>query len=108
MDKIEELYKEGFDLNSPLLLFPIRHHSPVCSYHLKNIINTYKPEKILIEGPRETQELIKYIVAKDTKPPISIYYSFHDKKGEVSEDCNKYHCYYPFLDFSPEYLALIE
>ncbi|MGL5150091.1 MAG: DUF5682 family protein [Clostridium sp.] len=106
MDKVEKLFQKGFNLESDMIIFPIRHHSPVCSYHLRKLILEYKPDKILIEGPRESEELKEYIIDDLTKPPVAIYYSFDDKKGEISSECLKYHCYYPFLSFSPEYVAL--
>jgi len=40
-----------FDLSAPVLFFPVRHHSPVCSYQLLRTIELYSPEIILIEGP---------------------------------------------------------
>ena len=43
---------EHYDLNAPVLFFPVRHHSPVCSFHLKKAIEDYSPDCILIEGPK--------------------------------------------------------
>ena len=35
-----------------------------------------------------------------------MYYSYDDTAGAVSEEKEKYRCYYPFLDYSPELAAL--
>ena len=40
-----------FDYSQPFLLFPVRHHSPVCSWQLIRAIKEYQPDVILIEGP---------------------------------------------------------
>lgn len=108
MDKIENIFHEAFDFNNNVVYFPIRHHSPACSYHLKKTIDEYNPDIILIEGPSNAGELIEHIVHEDTKMPISIYYSYADTKGLLGDENGKYMCYYPFLDYSPEYLALKE
>ncbi|URZ00393.1 DUF5682 family protein [Clostridium felsineum] len=101
MDKIEELFKVSFDLNSELVFFPIRHHSPACAYHLRDTINEYSPEVILIEGPYDGNEIIDFLSYEENKAPFAIYYSYCDSK-------EKYRCYYPFLDYSPELVAIRE
>lgn len=39
----------------PVTFFPIRHHSPACSWHLQNLIRQQKPHLIMIEGPQNYQ-----------------------------------------------------
>ena len=46
IDKIKDVYKKAFDYNNKIVFFPIRHHSPTCSYHLKTIIEEYKQNAI--------------------------------------------------------------
>lgn len=91
---------------NPVILFPIRHHSPVCSYHLRRMIRAYQPEVILIEGAENANDLIPVLTDEATKLPVAIYYFYKDKKKYVSEEAEDYHCYYPFLYASPEYQAL--
>ncbi|MDE7121761.1 MAG: hypothetical protein K2O42_06335, partial [Oscillospiraceae bacterium] len=91
---------------NPVILFPIRHHSPVCSYHLRQMIQDYQPEMILIEGPENANGLIPVLTDEKTQLPAAIYYFYKDKKKYVSEDAEDYHCYYPFLYASPEYQAI--
>ena len=33
-----------YDLTRPVLYFPIRHHSPVCAWHLVHAIEEYGPD----------------------------------------------------------------
>lgn len=83
-----------------ILFFPIRHHSPACSYHLKNIIESFNPKAILIEGPSDCNNLFEFMIDKETKAPFCIYCDY-DKD-------TKYRSYYPFLDYSPELVAIKE
>jgi hypothetical protein len=107
-DKIKYYVKKAYDLDSEIIFFPVRHHSPACSFHLKKVIAAYNPEIILIEGPADANRVIEYIAHEETKAPVSIYYSYHDKSALIDEKKEKYRCYYPFLDFSPEFVALRE
>ncbi|MCM1507769.1 MAG: DUF5682 family protein [Ruminococcus flavefaciens] len=95
-----------YNLSGKYLLFPVRHHSPVCSYQLVRTIREYQPEIILIEGPENANCLIPALVNEKTKLPSAIYYYYKDTKKLVSEDGNDYKCYYPFLYSSPEYNAM--
>lgn len=106
--ELEELFSISFDYSNSCLLFPVRHHSPACSVHLKKVIEEYKPEIILIEGPENATELIEFMVSKNTKAPFCIYLSYDDKEGKISGEPDKYRAYYPFLDYSPELVALRE
>ena len=94
------------DFSGPLFFFPVRHHSPACSWHLLKALERYEPDCILVEGPRSAQELIPSLAHPDTKAPVALYYFYKDQKGLVSGDKSDYRCYYPFLDTSPELVAL--
>lgn len=107
-NKIKYYVKKAYNLESKVMFFPVRHHSPTCSFHLKKVIESYKPEIILIEGPAEANKVIQYIAHEETKAPVCIYYSYFDRNALIEENKEKYRCYYPFLDFSPELLALRE
>lgn len=108
IDKIEKQFKKSFDFFSSFVLFPVRHHSPACSFHLKKVIEEYQPDAILIEGPRNAGHLIEYAVSEKTSAPFSIYLSYDDKGGKISEEKGRYRAFYPFLDYSPELVALRE
>ena len=102
MDKIDGLFRRAFNLKSNTVYFPIRHHSPACSYHLIKTIESYRPQVILIEGPYNTNGLIQDIVLEENRLPIAIYYSFNDSTGLLGKRDAKYMCYYPFLEYSPD------
>lgn len=98
----KSLNKNSLNKNNKenIIFFPVRHHSPACSYHLEKIIEKFKPASVLIEGPSDCNNLIEYMIEEDTVPPFCIYSSYIDKNGE------KLRCYYPFLDYSPEFTAI--
>lgn len=105
----EEIPKVNpYDLTNSVVYFPIRHHSPVCAYHLKKAIDEYKPDCILIEGPKNAGIMIPVLAHEDTKAPVALYYFYKDSKGLLSEEKEDYKCYYPFLDCSPELVAIRE
>ncbi len=108
--EIENIIAPGteYDLSGRVLYFPVRHHSPVCSFHLQKAIEAYRPDCILIEGPENAQRLIPVLVHEDTQPPLALYYSYQDREGLISGKKEDYKCYYPFLDCSPELAALKE
>jgi hypothetical protein len=106
MDKIDSIYKQAFNFENPIVFFPVRHHSVACSYHLQKTVESYKPQCILIEGPGNANNCISSLIHENSKPPISIYCSLKDTNGVLGDKDGTYHCYYPFLEYSPEYQAL--
>ena len=105
---IEEAFQRSFDFSQPVVYFPLRHHSPACSIHLERVIDACGPEIILIEGPSDANHLIPLISDPSSVPPFAVYYSYDDREGRVSAEKEKYRAYYPFLEYSPEYLALMK
>jgi hypothetical protein len=101
-------------ITSECVYFPIRHHSPACSWHLARLIRELRPEVILVEGPVSFTPLIPTILDADTKAPIAIYTHFIDtgrklyKPAENEPDLGpaRFAAYYPFCDYSPELVAL--
>ena len=97
-----------FDWDAPVLYVPIRHHSPVCAWHLERIIARYCPDCILVEGPENANEHIAILTEPDTLAPVALYYACRDEGKYLSDDDEPgfYRCWYPFLDTSPEMVAL--
>lgn len=103
-----------FDYDAPVLYYPVRHHSPVCAWHLERAMERYRPELVLVEGPENANDLISILASPETRAPVALYYAYRDDAGilraaEHSEDglpSDSYACYYPFLDQSPELAAL--
>lgn len=87
-------------------LLPVRHHSPACAWQVQRVIKEWQPRAVLIEGPATACALIPAMIDPATKAPFAVYYSYDDTAGAVSEEKEKYRCYYPFLDYSPELAAL--
>ena len=107
MDSLKKLWASCYDLSSPLVFFPVRHHSPACSVHLRRTLEEYKPDVILIEGPSDTNNLIEHLGHAENKAPMCIYYSYHHKEKQDGETLERRSaCYYPMLDFSPELCAI--
>ncbi len=94
-----------FDYSKNIVYFPIRHHSPACSYHLINTIKEYNPDCILVEGPQNANRLIPVLTNEKTLMPVAFYYFYKDTDKLISEEADDYKCYYPFLNTSPEYNA---
>ncbi|MFX1254439.1 MAG: DUF5682 family protein [Promethearchaeota archaeon] len=95
--------------------FPVRHHSPTCAFHLSKLIEEYRPEAVLIEGPADANHLIPAIADSRTVPPVAIYCYYVDKNNKFGlngvltpndEIPMRFHSWYPFASFSPEYQAL--
>ena len=97
-----------FDLNRPIVYYPIRHHSPVCAWHLERVIGRYRPDCILVEGPENANDLVDLLTDPGTVAPVAFYYACRDEGKYLSDDEEPgfYRCYYPFLDTSPELVAL--
>lgn len=95
-----------FDYSRGIVYFPVRHHSPGCSFHLLRVLEKYRPDCILVEGPQTADKLIPVLTDNGTVPPVAFYYFYKDTAKYVSEEGEDYKCYYPFLRTSPEYNAL--
>ncbi len=91
-----------------IMLIPVRHHSPACSCQIKKIFADWKPDAVLVEGPDNANALLPVMLHEDTRAPFAIYYAYHDRAQRISEEQEHYKCYYPFLDYSPELVALRE
>ena len=89
-----------------IIFLPVRHHSPACAFHVSQMIEKFRPAKILVEGPQNANELLPVMVQGETRAPFAVYYSYDDAQGRISDDREQYKCYYPFLDYSPELVAL--
>ncbi len=76
--------------------------------HVKQVIEELRPALLLVEGPCNANELIPLMTDEETKAPFSVYYSYRDRMGRISGEKGHYRCYYPFLDYSPELVALRE
>jgi len=104
-------------MQSEVKFLPIRHHSPGSTILVQRWIEKYKPKLILVEGPVLADDLIKYLIDKKTIPPVAILSLYADRNntfglnGILSPDSSvpaKFEAHYPFVSYSPEYVALSE
>ena len=95
-----------------VIYFPIRHHSPACSWHLEQLIRERKPRAVLVEGPAAFTALIPLLLHPKTRAPVALYTSFVGEEvpgspfSGVSFGPPRFAAYYPFCDYSPELVAL--
>ncbi len=102
-------------LDEELYWFPVRHHSAAVARHVDRAIRRRRPKVIFIEGPAEAQELIPFVVDKNTRPPIAIFSSYRDDDNVLGlaglcspspEIPARFSCWYPLVAYSPEYIAM--
>lgn len=76
----------------------IRHHSPACARLAAHLVETLEPCAVLIEGPSDFNHRIRELLLDHTLPVALYSYS---NAGEQPAQC-----WFPFLDYSPEWVAL--
>jgi hypothetical protein len=75
----------------------IRHHGVGSAKQVLARLGALKPDLIIVEGPPEIADALKYIGHKDLVPPVSIM--LYDTSNPKSSS------FYPFTKFSPEWVA---
>lgn len=90
---------------------PIRHHSPACALALQALIREVRPAAVLIEGPDDFNVLLPLLLDGATRPPIAILaqatLAAATGEGEGAAEAVR-SVFYPFCDYSPEWVALHE
>lgn len=112
-----------------ITLLPVRHHSPACAYATQQALSQLQPADILIEAPASFNDLLIDLQHPDNKPPLAVLCQtqassiFNDSEqglktsNETSSEEDKdskdkkehkrmYSAYFPFCDYSPEWVAL--
>ncbi len=75
----------------------IRHHGPGCARHLREALETIRPDLILVEGPPEAEALLQW-ADDQMQPPVALL--FHETETPRNS------VFYPFAVFSPEWQAI--
>ncbi|MEZ4322811.1 MAG: DUF5682 family protein [Myxococcota bacterium] len=97
--------------------FPVRHYSPSCAFHVREVIRALQPDAVLVEGPDDATPWIDALVDPETEPPVSILSTWVDRRNthglngvlSPSEDVPvRYRGWWPFVAYSPEHVALVE
>ena len=80
-----------------ITILGIRHHGVGSAKHVLQRLQEIQPDMIMIEGPPEITDVLKYIGHEGLVPPVSIMvYDQSEPKTSV---------FYPFSSFSPEWVA---
>lgn len=79
-------------------VFGIRHHGPGSSRSLLAALRALAPDLVLVEGPVEGDDQIRWLADEALRPPVALLVYRPDKPESST--------FYPFSAFSPEYNAL--
>ena len=98
---LEKLAADG------LYFAPIRHHSPACALALQALIREVRPAAVLIEGPDDFDTLLPLLLDPATRPPVAILAQSRSAADDAPV-AGLSSAFYPFCDYSPEWVALQE
>lgn len=79
-------------------IFGIRHHGPGSAKTLRQALEEFQPDCLLLEGPQDAQEYLPHVANPQMKPPVALL--LYDPK-----DFDRAF-YFPFATFSPEWQAM--
>jgi len=77
-------------------LIGVRHHSPALSVVIDDLLDTFRPEVLLLELPAEFAEWLPWLTDEATRAPVALA-GVAGPGGAPA--------FYPFADFSPELVA---
>jgi Family of unknown function (DUF5682) len=80
-------------------LFGIRHHGPGSAASLVAALDRVDPAAVLIEGPSDASDLLRFAALPGMQPPIALLVHAPDEPNLAS--------FFPFASFSPEWRALL-
>jgi hypothetical protein len=86
-------------MDERLHIFGIRHHGPGSAALLVRALDAVKPACVLIEGPPEADELIRFAQFPGMKPPVALLV-------HAASDANAAF-FFPQAEFSPEWQAML-
>ena len=81
-----------------LAIFGIRHHGPGSARSLLSALDQLDPAIVLIEGPADASEVLRYAGSPEMVPPVAILVYGQDDPSNAA--------FYPFAAYSPEWQAL--
>ncbi|MFC4375317.1 DUF5682 family protein [Nocardia halotolerans] len=89
----------GHDSGTPVTrVFGIRHHGPGSARSLRQALEEFGPDAILIEGPADADPLVGFVAADTMAPPVALLAYVPDSPARAA--------FWPFAVFSPEWQAL--
>ena len=110
-----------------VVFVPVRHHSPACAWALRELLRELRPAAILIEGPDDVNSLLPLMSEPQTRPPVAWLCQAVREQPAVTSDVadevapeagadadpaaprtDTRSSFYPFCDYSPEWIAIRE
>ena len=110
-----------------VVFVPVRHHSPACAWALRALLRELRPAAILIEGPDDVNSLLPLMSNPQTRPPVAWLCQAVRVRPAVTSDgpddtapeagadadptsprTDTRSSFYPFCDYSPEWIAIRE
>ena len=82
----------------PERLYGIRHHGPGSARAVLRELDRRRPDVLLVEGPPEADDLIRWVEADGLEPPVALL-------GYATDDPRRA-AFWPFAVFSPEWQAM--
>ncbi|MGQ0798548.1 MAG: DUF5682 family protein [Pseudomarimonas sp.] len=86
-------------MSDALEVIGVRHHSPACARLVEARLRAWRPQHVLIEGPSDFNERMGELQSAEHLAPIAIF-SYYAEAGHTR------HCFAPFSDYAPEWIAL--
>lgn len=82
----------------PVHVLGIRHHGPGSARNVLNFLEATRPDMVLVEGPPDADDILKWVTHSGLKPPAAILCYQPDQLQQS--------VFYPFAEFSPEWQAI--
>jgi hypothetical protein len=82
----------------PEHFYGVRHHGPGSARAVLRALDEQRPDVLLIEGPPEADELVRWVTDERLEPPVALL-------GYAADDPRQA-AYWPFAVFSPEWQAM--
>ncbi len=87
-------------MSAQVRVIGIRHHSPACARLVAQAIAQDRPQAVLIEGPSDFNARMHELLL-DHQLPLALY-SYANEQEQGAQ------CWFPFVPYSPEWVALRE
>lgn len=91
-----------------ITLIPVRHHSPACAWALRQCLQALRPAAVLVEGPDDLDTLVPLLCDPLTRPPVALLCHSSRPGADADSPPDTRASFFPFCDYSPEWVALRE
>jgi hypothetical protein len=100
--------------NEGVFFVPVRHHSPACAFALRALLREVRPAAVLVEGPDDLNALLPLLQHAQTTAPVAWLCQStrqvpaDDPDSEEKTRTESRASFFPFCDYSPEWIAVRE